>query len=133
MTLTTPCTNSYRRIRPHCWSDADRPWGFDNREAAVRVPSNPAPPSPTHFELKTMDASANPYLALGCAIAAGLDGIRRHLDPGEPVAVDPGYLAPAERRDRGIDLLPTSLGEAIASLTQDKIRLDALGNWQRLI
>lgn len=80
-----------------------------------------------------MDASANPYLALGCAIAAGLDGIRRHLDPGEPVAVDPGYLAPAERRDRGIDLLPTSLGEAIASLTQDKIRLDALGNWQRLI
>ncbi|WP_324634759.1 hypothetical protein [Phormidium sp. CCY1219] len=66
----------------------------------MRVPSNPAPPSPTHFELKTMDASVNPYLALGSAIAAGF--------PGEPVAVDPGYLAPAQRRDRGIDLLPTS-------------------------
>ena len=65
MALSTPSTNSYHRIRPHCWSGAFRCWGFDNREAAIRVPTFPEPPSPTHFEFKTVDASANPYLALG--------------------------------------------------------------------
>ena len=65
MAITTPSLNSYRRIRPHCWSGAFRCWGFDNREAAIRVPTHPEAPVPTHFELKTVDASSNPYLALG--------------------------------------------------------------------
>ncbi|MGD1717394.1 glutamine synthetase family protein [Dapis sp. BLCC M172] len=127
MALTTPSVNSYRRIRPHFWSGAFRAWGLDNREAAVRVPSNFAPPSPTHFELKTVDASANPYLALGSVIVAGLDGINRGLDVGEPVAVDPGILTPEEREKRGIDALPSSLGEAIAQLLNDDILQNALG------
>jgi glutamine synthetase len=126
MALTTPSPNSYRRLQPHFWSGAFRCWGVDNREAAVRVPSNPVSPSPTHFELKTVDASANPYLALGAAIAAGLDGIRRGLDPGEPISVDPGMLPAAERQQRGIDRLPENLGEAIAHLQQDKPLLEAL-------
>jgi glutamine synthetase len=126
MALTTPSANSYRRLQPHFWSGAFCCWGVDNREAAVRVPSNPVPPSPTHFELKTVDASANPYLALGAAIAAGLDGIRRGLDPGEPISVDPGTLPAAERQQRGIDRLPENLGEAIAHLQQDEVLLEAL-------
>ncbi|MBD2057098.1 glutamine synthetase [Oculatella sp. FACHB-28] len=126
MALTTPSPNSYRRLQPHFWSGAFRCWGVDNREAAVRVPRNPVPPSPTHFELKTVDASANPYLALGVAIAAGLDGIRRRLDPGEPISVDPGSLPAAERQQRGIDRLPENLGEAIAHLQQDEVLLQAL-------
>ncbi len=89
---------------------------MDNREAAVRVPSNPHPPSPTHFELKTVDASANPYLAMGAVIAAGLDGIQQRREPGEPVAVDPATLTEAERQSRQIDRLPANLGEAIAHL-----------------
>lgn len=127
MALTTPSSNSYRRIRPHFWSGAFRAWGFDNREGAVRVPSNPTAPSPTHFELKTSDASANPYLALGAVIAAGLDGVRRNLDPGEPVAIDPGNMPEEERKAQGIDPLPNNLGDAIAQLRQDKVLLDALG------
>jgi glutamine synthetase len=127
MALTTPSTNSYRRIRPHCWSGAFRCWGMDNREAAIRVPSFPEPPSPTHFELKTMDATANPYLALGAVIAAGLDGMRRGLNLNEPVAVDPGALSASERAARGIDPLPTRLGEAIEHLRKDEALLDALG------
>ncbi len=126
MALCTPSSNSYRRIRPHCWSGAFRCWGLDNREAAVRVPSHPALKSPTHFEFKTMDASANPYLALGAVIAAGLDGVRRSLDPGEPLAVDPGHLPEAERRGQGIDPLPGNLGEAIAHLGNNDILLNAL-------
>lgn len=128
MALTTPSTNSYRRLQPHFWSGAFRCWGLDNREAAVRVPSNPVLPSPTHIELKTVDASANPYLALGCVIAAGLDGIARMLDPGEPVAIDPGHLPEKERQQQGIDRLPENLGEAIVHLSQNETLLTALGS-----
>ncbi|MBN3959225.1 glutamine synthetase family protein [Nostoc sp. NMS8] len=126
MTLTTPSTNSYRRIRPHSWSGAFRCWGLDNREAAVRVPSNPGFNGSSHFELKTVDASANPYLALGAVIAAGLDGVQRSLKPGNPVAQDPGYLPIEERYANGIDLLPQSLGEALDCLKQNNILLNAL-------
>jgi glutamine synthetase len=127
MALTTPSVNSYRRIRPHSWSGAFRCWGFDNREAAVRVPTFPEPPSPTHIELKTVDASANPYLALGAAIAAGLDGVRQGLSLAEPVQVDPGDLAESERKSRGIDALHRTLGDAIAGLERDAVLLEALG------
>jgi glutamine synthetase len=127
MALTTPTTNSYRRIHPHYWSGAFRCWGMDNREAAVRVPSNPEEISPTHFELKTVDASANPYLALGAVIAAGLDGVRHCLELGESAAVDPGYMTEAELSAHGIDRLPTNLEQSIMQLSNDNVLLDALG------
>ncbi|HEY9635949.1 MAG TPA: glutamine synthetase family protein [Coleofasciculaceae cyanobacterium] len=127
MALTTPTTNSYRRIHPHYWSGAFRCWGMDNREAAVRVPSNPEEISPTHFELKTVDASANPYLALGAVIAAGLDGVRHCLELGESAAVDPGYMTEAELSTHGIDRLPTNLEQSIMQLSNDNVLLDALG------
>ncbi len=101
---------------------------MDNREAAVRVPSNPEPPSPTHFELKTVDASANPYLALGAVIAAGLDGVRHCFELGEAVTVDPGYMTEVARSAGNIDLLPINLEQAIEQLSNDKILLDALGS-----
>ncbi|MCP6759666.1 MAG: glutamine synthetase [Fischerella sp. CENA71] len=126
MALTTPCVNSYRRISPHSWSGAFRCWGLDNREAAVRVPSATAFGIPTHFELKTVDASANPYLALGAVIAAGLDGVRQNLELRQPVDVDPGHLSPDDRKLQKIDSLPANLGEAIAHLKQDQVLLDAL-------
>lgn len=127
MALTTPSINSYRRIRPNSWSGAFRAWGYDNREAAIRVPSDPASPSPTQIEIKTVDASANPYIALGAVITAGLDGVRRQLEPKEAIAVNPGSLSQSEREARGIEALPTNLGEAIAHLQTDKVLLDALG------
>jgi glutamine synthetase len=128
MALTTPSPNSYRRLKPHFWSGAYRCWGFDNREAAIRVPQSSTLPSPTHVELKTVDASANPYLALGSVIAAGLDGVRRQLTLPEPVNLDPGYLSEADRAAQSINRLPENLGEAIAHLESDQILLDALGS-----
>lgn len=127
MAITTPSPNSYRRLQPHCWSGAFCCWGMDNREAAIRIPSNPLPPSPTHIELKTSDASANPYLALGAVIAAGLDGIRRQLELGQPVAGDPGGLSESERHRYRINRLPETLLEAIDHLSQDGVLLAALG------
>jgi glutamine synthetase len=127
MALTTPSVNSYRRLQPHFWSGAFRCWGIDNREAALRVPSNFSLPSPTHIELKTVDASANPYLALGAVIAAGLDGIRQGYDPGDPVAIDPANLPEIERQERQIDRLCETLGKAIEQLSRNTTLLSALG------
>ncbi|MBW4484176.1 MAG: glutamine synthetase family protein [Tildeniella torsiva UHER 1998/13D] len=127
MSITAPSPNSYRRLRPHSWSGAYAAWGMDNREAALRVPSNFSSPSPTHVELKTVDGAANPYLALGGAIAAGLDGMAQGYALPEPVQCDPGALLEAERGDRGIALLPQSLAESLAAFDGDAVLLDALG------
>ncbi|PPS41420.1 glutamine synthetase family protein [Chroococcidiopsis sp. TS-821] len=126
MAIATPSPNSYRRLRPHSWSGAFRCWGIDNREAAIRVPSDPLHKYPTHFELKTVDAAANPYLALGAVIAAGIDGVRRNLTLQEAINVDPGNLSPTERQKRGIDRLPENLGEAIAHLKQNTTLITSL-------
>ncbi len=127
MAITTPSTNSYRRIRPHFWSGAFRCWGVDNREAAVRIPSDPAGGGAKQIEFKTMDASANPYLALGAVLAAGLDGIKRDLEPGDPISIDPGDLSDAERGSLAIDPLPQRLLESIDALSRDDVLRQAMG------
>jgi glutamine synthetase len=112
--LTCPTVNSYRRLQPHAWAAAFVCWGYDNREAAVRVPSPfwGREQGTSNIELKTVDNACNPYLALGALLAAGLDGIARSLDPGAPLDVDPGNLADADREARGLRRLPGSLDEA---------------------
>ncbi len=127
MALTAPSTNSYRRFRPGCWSGAYRCWGADNREAAVRVPTDPAGRGTQHLELKTSDASANPYLALGAVLVAGLDGVQRQLAPAAGLSVDPGTLTEEERSRQQIDALPVSLGKSLEHLERDTLLLDALG------
>lgn len=126
MAITTPSPNSYRRIRPHTWSAAFRCWGLDNREAAVRVPSEPGLGASTHFEVKSVDASANPFLALGAIIAAGLDGVQRGLEPPNPVTEDPGNIPIEQRTANGIDPLPPNLGEALNHFKQNNVLLTAL-------
>ncbi len=125
--LTIPSVNSYRRIRPRFWAGAFVCYGPENREAAIRVITPRQGPESLNLELKTCDPSANPYLALGAVLAAGLDGIRRRTHPGAPVETDPALLSDDERRRRGIESLPTSLGEAIAALEEDGVLQAALG------
>jgi glutamine synthetase len=129
LALTCPSVNSYRRLQPHFWSSAYAAWGPDNREAAVRVPSTfPSDRAgSTNAELKASDSSSNPYLALGGLLAAGLDGVTRKLDPGEPVLVDPGALSENERRERGIERYPTTLRAALDRLERDAVLMPALG------
>jgi len=125
--LTTPSVNSYERLRPHAWAGAFACYGADNREAAIRVIAPRRGPDSFNLELKTADGSANPYLALAGAIAAGVDGLRRRLSPGDPVAGDPADLPELEREARGITRLPRALDQAIAALEQDAVLRDALG------
>ena len=127
MAFTTPCTNSYRRLQPHCWSGAFTAWGFDNREAAIRVPTNPISNSVTHVELKTTDASANPYLALSAVIYAGVDGLRRKLALPDEVNVDPALLSDEEKTKKSVQRLPSNLKEAIDKCRQDQELITALG------
>ncbi|HZU75750.1 MAG TPA: glutamine synthetase family protein [Dehalococcoidia bacterium] len=129
LALTCPSVNSYSRLQPNSWSSAYTCWGLDNREASVRVPSlfRGIEEASTNLEIKAVDGSANPYLALGGILAAGLDGIARRLDPGEPVNMNPAVLSEDERRRRGVLRYPTSLGEAIAALEADPVLIEALG------
>jgi glutamine synthetase len=127
--LTAPSFNSYHRIVPQYWAGAFTAWGHDNREAPVRVPSVFAgmEEASTNAELKSADATCNPYLALGGLIAAGLDGLERSLEPPEPVEVDPATLPDSEREARGIHRLPETQEEALAALESDDVLTAALG------
>jgi glutamine synthetase len=129
LALTCPSVNSYSRLSPNMWSSAFTCYGFDNREATVRVPSRfrGMEEASTNLEIKAVDGSANPYLALGALLAAGLDGIERGLDPGEPLDRNPMELSEAERERRQIHRYPQTLGEAVAALHADRMLLDALG------
>ena len=84
-------------------------------------------PDGINLELKPSDSTANPYLALGALIHAGLDGIQRQLDPGDPVDVDPATLSEAEREAVGARRLPKTLTEALDALEADKVMMEALG------
>jgi glutamine synthetase len=127
LALTTPTPNSFRRQRPGAWAGVYRVWGYDHKEAPLRVPTERRG-APTNVELKASDASANPYLSLAGVIAAGLDGIARGLDLPPPIDVDPGQLDETERKARGIDRLPATLDEALAQLERDPVLLGALGD-----
>ena len=127
--LTAPSFNSYHRIVPQYWAGAFVCWGFDNREAPVRVASvfRGAEEASTNAELKACDATCNPYLALGGLIAAGLDGLERGLEPPEPVDVDPATIDEQERERRGIVRLPETQAEALDALERDELLASALG------
>jgi glutamine synthetase len=129
LAMTCPSVNSYQRLAPNMWSSAYTCWGPDNREASVRVPSpfKGRVQASTNIEIKPVDGSANPYLALGGILAAGLDGIERRLDPGEPLASNPHDLDEAEREARGIHRYPVSLSDALDALEQDEVLMAALG------
>ena len=128
--LTAPSFNSYHRIVPQYWAGAFVCWGFDNREAPVRVASTfrGAEEASTNGELKACDATCNPYLAVGGLIAAGLDGLERGLDLPEPVDVDPATIPEDERVRRGIMRLPATQAEALDALAADALLLSTLGS-----
>lgn len=128
--LTCPSFNSYERLQPRAWAGSTVSWGFDNRECSVRVasPFRGREMESTNIELKACDPSCNPYLALGGLIVAGLDGIRRGLEPPEPATKDPSRMSPEERQRCGIAPLPSSLREALADLRADPVLFPALGD-----
>ncbi len=122
--LCAPTVNSYKRLlcaeslSGTSWAPSTIAYGDNNRTTVARVVYQ-------RIEWRLPDSSANPYLALAGVIAAGLDGIDRGLDPGDPVNLDVYQMSAAERAK--LALLPQNLGAACHALAQDTILAQALG------
>src|ERR671916_359525 len=129
MAFTAASPNSYQRLAPGMWASAYAAYGPDNREAAVRLasPVAGAEAATANVEIKPVDVTANPYLALAAVLSAGMDGMDRDLDPGEPTTVDPATLSDEERAERNIRPLPASLDTALNALENDGVLIEALG------
>ncbi|XP_023638546.1 protein fluG [Capsella rubella] len=125
--IIAPLPNSYDRLQPNTWSGAFHCWGKENREAAIRTASPPGCPDGifTNFEIKSFDGSANPHLGLAAIMAAGIDGLRRHLKLPSPIDVNPADVAATLSR------LPESLSEAVEALDKDEVLHELLG--QKLV
>lgn len=121
--FTNPTINSYKRLIPEFEAPVYATWGHSNRTAMVRIPGSPGARRVGDIEVRHSDTSCNPYLDFTVLIEAGLDGIKNKMEPPEPITSDPNKMSIAERKERGIKLLPVSLHEAIeAALSDDLIR-----------
>lgn len=117
--ITAPSEGSLARLRPGYFAGAYAFWGVQNREAPLRyIPGSPLlGRHHANVELKTSDASANPYLALAAMLAAGTAGIADGLSLAGPEQSDPGRWTTAERDERGIAALPRTQPAQEAALT----------------
>jgi glutamine synthetase len=119
--LTNPSTNSYKRLVPGFEAPVNLFFSLANRTAAVRIPKYAKDPADKRIEFRPPDATCNPYLAMAGQLLAGLDGIRRELDPSAlgfgPFDEDI-FLWDGERR-KAIQPLPKDLGEALDALLDD--------------
>jgi glutamine synthetase len=126
--LTAPSVNSYKRLvvgsqSGSAWAPVYISYGANNRTQMLRIPA------PGRIEDRTVDGSCNPYLAAAAVLAAGLDGIERGLDPGEPTpGVNLHELSVVERNDLGIDVLPDNLLDATRALERDDALREAFGS-----
>jgi glutamine synthetase len=123
LAFTAPTVNSYKRLLPGQWASAYTCYGFQNREAACRIPLQKyrMEERTTNIEIKPVDATGNPYLVLGSIIAAGMDGINSQIDPGEPVLKDPSKMTGREREELGIRRYPENLLDAVRALERSSV------------
>jgi glutamine synthetase len=121
MVFFNPTVNAYRRISAEALVPTRVCWGHDHRMTLIRVPKERG--SATRVEIRLGDGTANPYLAYAAALAAGLDGIRRELEPPDPL-VGMIYELPDELLGRP---LPTTFQEALDDLKADPVLVEAMG------
>ena len=118
--FTNPTTNSYRRLVPGYEAPVFIAWSKRNRSANIRIPmyyqGNEAA---KRIEYRTPDPSCNPYLSFAAMLCAGLDGVKRKIDPGNPVDEDLYHLSASKRKEYGVRELPGSLKESIEHLQTD--------------
>lgn len=126
--VVAPSVNSYKRLVPGYEAPVYVAWSKRNRSALIRVPEYfPEKEKEARIEFRCPDPLCNPYLVYTAVLAAGLDGIRRKIDPGDPVDVNVYHLNKTEREKLGIKVLPSSLKEALEESRSDEICISALG------
>jgi glutamine synthetase len=121
LAFCAPTTNSYRRLVPGYEAPVNLVLSARNRSAAIRVPMYSDAPKAKRIEFRCPDATANPYLAFAAMVMAGLDGIERGLDPGEPAEFD------LFEEEHSIAQVPGSLEGALDALEADHDFLTAGG------
>lgn len=125
--LTNPIVNSYKRLIPGYDAPVYIAWSrATNRGQIVRIPSSRG--ASTRLELRSPDSAMNPYLALAACLAAGLDGIKNHIELPEPVVQNIYAMDEETIKERGIDHLPETLGEAIDEFEEDVFLRKVLGD-----
>jgi len=127
--ILCPTVNSYKRLVSGFEAPVYVTWAGMNRSALLRVPKWFRTKSEAaRIELRNPDPSCNPYLAFAVMLKAGLDGIKNNLEPPEPVEENIYSLDDESRVQRNIDVLPTSLSEALEALKKDEILQETLGS-----
>ena len=129
--VTSPTVNCYKRLQVgtgllgtrsgFTWTPAFISYGDNNRTQMIRTAG------PGHLEDRTISAACNPYLAMAAYVSAGMDGVRRKLDPGKANLGNLYELGLEEIRRRGIRLLPQSLAEALSEIRKDGVVQESLG------
>jgi len=126
--ITCQWVNSYKRLIPGFEAPAYISWGTKNRSALVRVPEyKPGKEQATRVEYRAPDPACNPYLTFAVMLAAGLEGIEKGYELPPPVEVDVYSLTEKEREELGIEVLPSSLGEAIKEMEKSTLVRECLG------
>ncbi len=117
--LTNPSTNSYKRLVPGYDAPVAVSYGQNSMLNAVRIPSCAEGSEFTRIELRTPDLTANPYLALSAILLAGVDGIKNKIDPKEVSGEAINDVEKLSKLDRGVELLPRYLDDALDALQKD--------------
>ncbi|HEY1715019.1 MAG TPA: type III glutamate--ammonia ligase, partial [Solirubrobacteraceae bacterium] len=125
--ITAPTVNSYKRLvvgaptSGATWAPAYVSYGYNNRTQMLRVPAA------GRVEDRTVDGSCNPYLAATAMLTAGMDGIERGLDPGDPNGANLYKMSVEDREAAGIDTLPANLLDATRELQKNDALRKAFG------
>jgi len=123
--VTNPTVNSYKRLVPGYEAPSYVAWSASNRSPLLRIPNSRG--LSTRVEVRSVDPSANPYLALAVLLAAGLDGIENKLTPPPAVGRNIYVMDEKEREENGIKDLPSTLKDALLELQRDEIIVNAMG------
>jgi len=126
--ILCPTVNSYKRLVSGFEAPVYVTWAAMNRSALLRVPKwFKAKSEAARIELRCPDPACNPYLAFAVMLKAGLDGIKNNLEPPEPVEENIYSLDDESLVQKNIDVLPTSLAEALNELKKDQVLQETLG------
>lgn len=123
--IANPLVNSYKRLIPGYETPVYIAWSATNRSPLIRIPAERG--ENTRIELRSPDPAANPYLTLAVCLAAGLEGIRKKIDPPASVNQNLFALTEKDRKDLKIDVLPTNLKHALSELKKDSFICSVLG------
>ena len=118
MAFAAPSTNSYRRLVPGFEAPVYLMYSMRNRSAAIRIPTYSQSAESRRIEFRPPDGTANPYLAFSAMLLAGIDGIQRQIEPGDPA--DRNLYALGQEDAQRLPCLPASLDEALDALDADR-------------